>query len=267
MLNLTNNAAKQRYLQEMTRQQIILERTFIKRLSPIIKKQFLDSASVVRRNSKDINYAVNSKRGVMIKEISSIYKRTAVTFKSKVDKVRKKDYSYYEHKKTDDVFWSSLRFWLDTYAARKVAGVNETTRKAILAIIKKGMEREEANADIADKLADIGDIASKSRAATIARTETHGAAIMAIDSAIRDYLGESAQTKEWLAANDERTREDHADVSGDIVGMDESFSVGDEEMEYPGDPSASAGQVVNCRCVVMYHTNSGDIEGEGGDNE
>jgi uncharacterized protein with gpF-like domain len=267
MLNLTNNVAKQKYLRSMTRQQIILEKSFAKRLSPIIHAQFHASARVIRGGSRDIDSAIKLKRADLIKEFSRMYRQTAVTLKENVDKNLKKGVSIPEIKSGDDTFWSTLNFWIDTYAGKKVTRVNEATKKTIEKIIKKGMENEDSNAIIAEKIDAISEIADKSRAATISRTETHGAAIMAVDSSIRDYLGDSLSTKEWVAALDERTRDDHAEVNGDIVNENESFSVGEDDMEYPGDPSASAGNVINCRCVVIYHTKTGDIESEGLDNE
>jgi hypothetical protein len=35
-----------------------------------------------------------------------------------------------------------------------------------------------------------------------------------------------------------------------IVGVDETFSVGGEDLEYPGDPNGSPENVIQCRCTV-----------------
>ena len=39
-----------------------------------------------------------------------------------------------------------------------------------------------------------------------------------------------------------------------IYILDGEFIVGGEALSYPGDPKGSADNVINCRCVVMYHT-------------
>ncbi len=52
--------------------------------------------------------------------------------------------------------------------------------------------------------------------------------------------------------HDSKTREDHAEADGQEVGMDEPFDVGGEQLMYPGDPAGSAGNVINCRCTVIY---------------
>jgi hypothetical protein len=36
------------------------------------------------------------------------------------------------------------------------------------------------------------------------------------------------------------------------VPIDEPFIVSGEELMYPGDPSGSAGNVINCRCAIGY---------------
>ena len=54
-------------------------------------------------------------------------------------------------------------------------------------------------------------------------------------------------SKQWLSRMDNRVRDDHAEVSGDVVDYDETFSNG---LMYPGDPSGDAANVINCRCVL-----------------
>ena len=53
---------------------------------------------------------------------------------------------------------------------------------------------------------------------------------------------------------DDKTREDHVDVNGAVVPIDEPFIVGGYEMMYPGDESLGAGpeEIINCRCSVEY---------------
>jgi hypothetical protein len=81
-------------------------------------------------------------------------------------------------------------------------------------------------------------------ATRIARTEVTGGANQAATEA-------AAQTgivseKQWLATDDARTRDSHADADGQVVALTEPFQVGDEELMFPGDPNGSAEEVVNC---------------------
>lgn len=97
-------------------------------------------------------------------------------------------------------------------------------------------------------------------ATRIVRTETNkaantGAMVAATDSGI-------AMDKKWVSTQDDRTRRiprdqyDHLDMNGRQVGMNERFIVPStktvDAMLYPGDPEASVGNVVNCRCRVVF---------------
>lgn len=59
----------------------------------------------------------------------------------------------------------------------------------------------------------------------------------------------------WIAVHDSRTRDWHADAGKDYgdkehaVKLDDPFVVNGENMNYPGDASASASNVYNCRCT------------------
>lgn len=57
-------------------------------------------------------------------------------------------------------------------------------------------------------------------------------------------------TKIWVATHDERVRDWHIEADGQEVPYDEPFIVGDDEMMYPCDPSASPANVYNCRCTM-----------------
>ena len=57
--------------------------------------------------------------------------------------------------------------------------------------------------------------------------------------------------KEWVSALDDNTREDHGEADGQIVGLDDPFDVGGEELMHPGDPAGSAANVINCRCSFI----------------
>lgn len=56
--------------------------------------------------------------------------------------------------------------------------------------------------------------------------------------------------KQWLATLDGRTRHEHRQLDGQIVGTDESFEIDGYEIEFPGDPKAEAEMVYNCRCTM-----------------
>lgn len=56
--------------------------------------------------------------------------------------------------------------------------------------------------------------------------------------------------KQWIATHDNRTRDSHLEVDGDIVDLDKPFVVGDSEMMCPGDPAGEPAEFFNCRCTM-----------------
>lgn len=53
--------------------------------------------------------------------------------------------------------------------------------------------------------------------------------------------------KQWVATNDDRTRDSHAEMNGETVDADDEFSNG---CAYPGDPAGEPEEVFNCRCTM-----------------
>lgn len=57
--------------------------------------------------------------------------------------------------------------------------------------------------------------------------------------------------KQWLATLDSRTRHEHRLLDGEVVDVDEPFTVNGETIRYPGDPEAPGHLVYNCRCTLL----------------
>lgn len=85
------------------------------------------------------------------------------------------------------------------------------------------------------------------RALRIARTETAGAMN---GGATAVYKMNNIRAKEWIASLDDLVRDTHREAHGQIVAQNDSFIVGGERLDHPGDPAGSPGEVVNCRCCV-----------------
>jgi hypothetical protein len=133
---------------------------------------------------------------------------------------------------------------------QRITAVTETTRALIVAAVERGRAEGLGIAAIARRVR--AEVASLSayRAALIARTETHGAANYGADGAARE-TGLKLR-KEWIAAEDERTRIEHAEADGTVVDQDEPFIVGGEALMYPGDPAGSPENTINCRCALGH---------------
>jgi hypothetical protein len=87
------------------------------------------------------------------------------------------------------------------------------------------------------------------RALTIARTEGHRIQVQAGMDACNAAKDMGADVlKQWDSALDARTRPSHRIVDGEIRELDKPFSNG---LQYPGDSSGGAAEVVNCRCALL----------------
>lgn len=106
-----------------------------------------------------------------------------------------------------------------------------------------------------------------SRANTIARTEVVGAnnqgglaSWTAVHESLQPVGGQVYKT--WLATSDNLTRPDHAEIDGTEIGIGETFTVGGQEMNGPGDNGGDADEVINCRCTLTYRVDDGTDAGD-----
>lgn len=86
------------------------------------------------------------------------------------------------------------------------------------------------------------------RVELVARTETMRASNAGGFQLYKDW---GVARKEWLATGDNRTRDSHRAANGQIVSIDEPFTVGGSPMMYPGDPGAPIAEFANCRCTTV----------------
>jgi SPP1 gp7 family putative phage head morphogenesis protein len=84
-------------------------------------------------------------------------------------------------------------------------------------------------------------------ATRIVRTETTGIMNKArLDASDRAQTEGIKLLKVWVATNDDRTRDRHAEINGEERPLNEPYSNG---LMYPGDQSGPADMVINCRCA------------------
>jgi len=183
----------------------------------------------------------------------SHYRRVFLTmYKMNEDK-------YYNKKQEAFVFGRSTDFEqvVNTYFTTRqliLSGITERMANRISVLIEQGRADNLTLPQIAKMVSDKFLPISRSRAALIARTETHNAAGFSNHSyhlQAQRNLG-NKMLKRWVSTGDARTRPTHASANGQTVDIDESFLVGGAEMEFAGDSKGGAKNVVNCRCVIVY---------------
>lgn len=152
-------------------------------------------------------------------------------------------------------FADTMRRLALTYIAQeairqRITSIANTTREQVVNAVTIGFDQGLGQNGIAALILDRVPEFSAYRGQMIARTETHGAANFGATEAARET--ELPLRKEWIAAQDERTRESHVSADGQTVAQNEFFSVGGALLAYPGDPAGPAEEVINCRCALGW---------------
>lgn len=109
-------------------------------------------------------------------------------------------------------------------------------------IITDGYRGGKGINDIANQVTRRFDQLSSWEAKRIARTEVNTSHNKATVDTYQDFGVEYTQ---WIAAADDRTRDSHVEVDGEIIPMGGKYSNG---LGYPGDMSGPIEEWINCRC-------------------
>ena len=118
-------------------------------------------------------------------------------------------------------------------------------------IITDGYRSGKGINDVANSLNQRFDQLTSWESKRIARTEIHNSH----NTAVMDTYQElGVEYTMWIAAEDERTRDSHLEINGEIIPMGGEYSNG---LKYPGDTSGDIEEWINCRCsnapfVVPY---------------
>ena len=158
-----------------------------------------------------------------------------------------------------DLFSYVIIKYLETKGLDQLASdITDTTKEQIRKFLLKGQEEGLTTFETIQLLKTAG--ITNYRAELIARTETARAAN--IGSMVGAMSTGLVTVKEWIAAKDNRTRRmprdanDHLHMDGVKVPMDQKFVVIAKDyidnMLHPGDSTAHAGNVCNCRCTLGY---------------
>jgi HK97 family phage portal protein len=115
--------------------------------------------------------------------------------------------------------------------------VNDTTLEKLSTTLAQGLAAGEGVTELSDRVKAVYEEFSTYRSDMIARTEATAANN---EGFLEAYKQSSVVTSvEWVATHDDRTRDEHLALDGEIVAKGEKFSNG---LEYPNEP--------NCRCVI-----------------
>lgn len=136
------------------------------------------------------------------------------------------------------------------WGAERITGdVNRTTQRRIRNVLIKAIDDGLGYEAMGKRISHVFDVAEGSRAVMIARTEVARASNFATEEGYRQA---GVDQKEWQhSAGGDNPREDHIEMDGQIVGIDEDFtSPSGNTAPYPGE-FGDPGDDINCQCGVL----------------
>ena len=191
----------------------------------------------------------------MYKVLSLLYEESITSFGTYVSRGLNNG-EMYEEKQDTDFYTYLVSFWIRRRGLNQAKRLSETMTKDLRRIIDAAVKDDLGIAPIAERIRSSTITINEFRAFAIAKTEVHNACNFASIETAKDYQKTTGLVllKKWSPAlQPDRTRDDHLAMEKEpAIPLDEKFNVGGEMMDRPGDPSASARNVVNCRCVLLY---------------
>ena len=256
-----NNRRREQRLQELMLLRI--SQQFERRLSREISRAMREAATALdngavspgdairERHDRNITRLLNS---VWSRAINDMAEHMLGTRRSWAGKMERKQEDEFDA----DAF---LRLWVATEGVTKVRRITNTTQENIRRIIEQGAREGLGQREVGKLIRDSSPSIAAARSQVIARTEVHSASQATAQRVAEDTGVEMRRV--WVSSQGERTRSiadgamfDHLGADGQTVGMNQPFVIegirGDEELRYPGDPQGSAGNIINCRCCVVF---------------
>ena len=148
-----------------------------------------------------------------------------------------------------EVFSQRTVDWIKSWSNELGELMNINTHKALEDLLNTALENGEGIPKIIDTLKDIPEF-DRNRARVTAITEMLTAHSM---SQWESYMQSPAVVgKTWKHSGGKgiSPRADHTSLDGTTVNVDEAFSVGGEDAQFPRDTGLSAKQRVNCHCTL-----------------
>jgi uncharacterized protein with gpF-like domain len=139
-----------------------------------------------------------------------------------------------------------------------VLPISETTREYIEKVISKGVEEGWSIQRMVEEIEREDYLDGRVR--RILRTETNRAINYGNELAAEKF--DYKTQKRWIAVHDSRTRHAHMAADNQMVNQADTFSVGGEQLQFPGDPNGSPENTINCRCfseVVAMRDDKGRL--------
>lgn len=164
--------------------------------------------------------------------------------------------------KADGLSTRAVLEYLERYGVDRTRKIAATTARQLTQIVVTGQRNGLSNAQIMKQLLNRIPRLAATRAKIIAETEVHSAAQFGLyNAALRST---KLLQKVWNTVEDDRVRDfrqgagySHRMCEGQKKALDIPFQIPHvsgttEALRFPGDPEGSAGNIINCRCLMTF---------------
>jgi len=261
----TKKDAEQEWLNGWDKQLDIAERQEVVNVKRYYLEQYNEAIRIFKQTRQTKNFETIFKRTDIYDLYADMYFRISMRFANYFRKNYALLFKQIDTSGYDDI-WKNIFSNLGLQIGQRIApALKETTDKTLDKELTRFLndpdliklnERDAARI-ITTRFANIAEYQAK----RIVRTEATYAANIGTQQSARDTFGKDELEKKWKTSFDERVRGSHAELHNTTVNYDELFS---GIMFVPGDRTngASAADVINCRCRVIYKPKAGIMESE-----
>lgn len=141
-------------------------------------------------------------------------------------------------------------------ATNRLQGIGDDLWENVRNELVEGLSLGESITELAARVQKSAGVTAP-RARTIARTELVAASNAGTHTQVMMIVPEAHKT--WVATNDGRVRHSHHLADGQTVPVAEAFTVGASTVRWPGDPGGAPGEIINCRCTLVYEVKDDSI--------
>ena len=139
--------------------------------------------------------------------------------------------------------------YIQEQSMAQVVTIAESLHGKLRSIFEQSAEAMEGRPELAARIQAVADPYPKWMANRIAQTETTRAFN---NGALEGYEKSTVVSgKEWVTNLMGNPRPEHEAAHGQVVPVDKPFSVGGEDLMFPGDSNGSPKMIINCHCGLM----------------
>lgn len=242
---------KQQYIIRHLRRTARFERIYTPAMAAAIRAYVAQFTRTMRERGTQAAIAGRYDAGRITKVIDSVYRNVGMFYARLTTReinadIEKKGFGI--NAELDD----RILMALSKSIFRDVNSISESIKRQLITIIEQGLKEGWGIDRMLQAITDADIPTWRSR--MIIRTELTKA-MNAGQEAAKDE-SEFETTEQWISTHDARTRHSHTLIDGYKIRRGEKFPVrkrkgGFDMMTGPGDPTASAENVVQCRCTKV----------------